>query len=144
MTDRSTDGGQQTRDEISDGLGQLDQEDTAVVADDGEQALNGIAQVVDQSADLARSLDDLTDGVAEDLETEAVEDTSDRAAQLDEEDLRVDADDLEQAVDDGGDVLEETVLLDGLAALEVRADLADDLADGAGEGLQTQTREGEI
>lgn len=107
FADRLGDAGEEAGEEPLDFGGQLDEEHTAIIADDGEKVLDGLAEVLEQITDVAGGLDDVTNRLADLGKAEAAQQADDRGAKLDKEVLGVLAGDGEGGVDAGGEIREE-------------------------------------
>ena len=135
LTDGDTQRGQtQPGDEVRHGRRQTDEEQLTVLANDGEKAADDGAQIVDELADGGSGADDLTDGLSQGGQAQTGDELGDRTAEADKQNLQIVTHNAQNAVDNGGDILQEAVL-----ALQALADGADEVTDGVGDRGQAKT-----
>lgn len=132
-----TDGGEtKAGDEGSDLGGELDEELLAIIAGDGEQALDGAGEVREEVTDVAGGLDDGADGATNGGQAETVNESGNLGGELDQELLSVGAGDGEDLADGGDEVLDD--LAGGSVTLEGGTESSDDGADGDTDGRETK------
>ena len=107
-TDRHADLGEtKARDETGDRGGELDEESTAVLADNSDEVLDNRAKVLDEDTDAGGSSDNTTERSGKLRETKTGDKSGDFRGELDQEELGVGAGHDEDVVELGGKVLDE-------------------------------------
>lgn len=129
-TDRSAQSREtETREKTSDVGSELDEQVRAVVSDNGQEMLNGLAEVLQEITNAASGLDNLTDGGTDTGETKVGEKLGDGRAELDEQALGVGASDLQNILNLRGGVLDNAIS----GALDVLAESGNDGTNGDAE-----------
>ena len=138
--DNSADGGAnggetEAGDEGNDGGRELDEQVLAVSADDVEEGLEGLGDVLEEVTDGGGLTDDGANGAGNGVETKAGDESGNLGGELDEELLGVGTGDGQGVLDLGGNVLND------LTALEVLAEGSNNGTDGGADGGETKTRD---
>lgn len=122
-----------TDQKASNDVRQGNEEELGTMLDNDEQAVNVMADGLEELADSAGSSNNLTNNNTDGRETETADEGSEFGGELEEQFLGIKSDDGEGSVDDLSGIRKK---LAGAVALEVFTERSNDLTDGDGEGRE--------